>query len=43
MVAANPVSRGCVSGSQMTKLREACEQDGDKYDFDVIDGYDELG
>ena len=33
--------RGCVSGSQLLNLREECEK-GDDYDFDMIDGYDEL-
>lgn len=34
--------RGCVSGSQLVNLQEACDQGDGKYDFDSIDGYDEL-
>ncbi|PHH88273.1 hypothetical protein CDD83_7757 [Cordyceps sp. RAO-2017] len=33
---------GCVSGSQLVNLQEACSQGDETYDFDAIDGYDEL-
>ncbi|KAL6871835.1 hypothetical protein J3F83DRAFT_616328 [Trichoderma novae-zelandiae] len=33
---------GCVSGSQLVNLQEACGGDPDNYDFDAIDGFDEL-
>ncbi|PTB61530.1 zf-PARP-domain-containing protein, partial [Trichoderma citrinoviride] len=33
---------GCVSGSQLVNLQEACGNDPDNYDFDAIDGFDEL-
>lgn len=35
-------SRGCVSGKQLENLREDI-RNGDSYDFDLIDGYDEIG
>lgn len=38
-----PYRRGCVSGAQLLHLREACDTGDGKYDFDAIDGYDELG
>lgn len=34
--------RGCVSGSQLVNLQEACGGDPDDLDFDAIDGFDEL-
>lgn len=34
--------RGCVSGKQLENLRDDIRQ-GDSYDFDLIDGYDEIG
>jgi serine/threonine-protein kinase ATR len=34
--------RGCVSGAQLQGVRDLAERDG-KFDFDMIDGYDELG
>ncbi|KAI3397803.1 hypothetical protein diail_10336 [Diaporthe ilicicola] len=33
---------GCVSGKQIENLRDDIRQ-GDSYDFDMIDGYDEIG
>ncbi|OTA05697.1 hypothetical protein A9Z42_0063910 [Trichoderma parareesei] len=33
---------GCVSGSQLVNLQEACGGDHDNLDFDAIDGFDEL-
>lgn len=33
---------GCVSGSQLVNLQEACGGDPDNLDFDAIDGFDEL-
>lgn len=33
--------RGCVSGKQLENLREEIRKD-DSYDFDMIDGYDEI-
>ncbi|KAK1239152.1 hypothetical protein MKX08_006213 [Trichoderma sp. CBMAI-0020] len=33
---------GCVSGRQIAGLQESCGGDPDNYDFDAIDGYDEL-
>ncbi|UKZ95444.1 uncharacterized protein TrAFT101_010288 [Trichoderma asperellum] len=33
---------GCVSGAQIAGLQELCGGDPDNYDFDAIDGYDEL-
>lgn len=33
---------GCVSGSQIAGLQESCGGDPDNYDFDAIDGFDEL-
>jgi hypothetical protein len=35
-------SRGCVSGAQLLNLQEACDDGNGNYDFDTIDGYDEL-
>lgn len=35
--------RGCVSGKQLENLRDYIAVGGEaKYDFDMIDGYDEL-
>ncbi|KAJ2970807.1 hypothetical protein NQ176_g8009 [Zarea fungicola] len=34
---------GCVSGDQMLRLREECDKGANEWDFDQIDGYDELG
>ncbi|KUI73385.1 hypothetical protein VM1G_08936 [Cytospora mali] len=34
---------GCISGAQIENLREAIGKGDDEYDFDMIDGYDELG
>lgn len=36
-----PTFRGCVSGKQLENLREEIRKD-DSYDFDMIDGYDEI-
>ena len=36
-----PARRGCVSGKQLENLRDDIRQ-GDSYDFDMIDGYDEI-
>ncbi|ROT37579.1 zf-PARP-domain-containing protein [Sodiomyces alkalinus F11] len=33
---------GCVSGKQMQALQEAAKR-GDGFDFDAVDGYDEMG
>ncbi|PFH56084.1 hypothetical protein XA68_17079 [Ophiocordyceps unilateralis] len=33
---------GCVSGAQMVAVQELCDSGDGKYDFDAIDGYDEL-
>ncbi|KAK3191202.1 hypothetical protein K4F52_002791 [Lecanicillium sp. MT-2017a] len=33
---------GCVSGQQMERLHDACKKGDDDYDFDEIDGYDEI-
>ncbi|CRK35064.1 hypothetical protein BN1723_018649, partial [Verticillium longisporum] len=33
---------GCVSGKQIEGLRETCSRGGDAFDFDAIDGYDEM-
>ncbi|TQS33002.1 hypothetical protein Golomagni_06669 [Golovinomyces magnicellulatus] len=33
---------GCVSGAQMLGMREECDQGDGDYDFDMVDGYDEL-
>lgn len=33
---------GCVSGSQLQNLRDECDKGDGDWDFDVIDGYDEL-
>ncbi|KAL7962623.1 hypothetical protein V8C34DRAFT_269340 [Trichoderma compactum] len=33
---------GCVSGSQIAGLQESCGGDPDNYDFNAIDGFDEL-
>ena len=35
--------RGCVSGKQIEGLREGLDNDDGTYDFDRLDGYDELG
>lgn len=37
------IRRGCVSGAQIENLREAIRTGDDEYDFDMIDGYDEMG
>lgn len=34
---------GCVSGAQLVAVQELCESGDGKYDFEAIDGYDELG
>jgi len=38
-------SRGCVSGAQVQGMRESTSAGGEdgEYDWDLIDGYDELG
>lgn len=36
-------TRGCVSGAQLVNIQDLCRKDDDSYDFDMIDGYDELG
>ncbi|RDA89254.1 hypothetical protein CP532_0533 [Ophiocordyceps camponoti-leonardi (nom. inval.)] len=33
---------GCVSGAQMVAVQELCDKGDGTYDFDAIDGYDEL-
>ncbi|GAB0136224.1 hypothetical protein EsDP_00004535 [Epichloe bromicola] len=33
---------GCVSGSQLQNLRDECDKGDGDWDFDTIDGYDEL-
>ncbi|KAH6604196.1 hypothetical protein Trco_007642 [Trichoderma cornu-damae] len=33
---------GCVSGAQIAGLQELCGGDAGNYDYDAIDGYDEL-
>ncbi|QPG96302.1 hypothetical protein C2857_003798 [Epichloe festucae Fl1] len=33
---------GCVSGSQLQNLRDECDKGDGEWDFDTIDGYDEL-
>ncbi|KAJ6780883.1 hypothetical protein PWT90_01925 [Aphanocladium album] len=33
---------GCVSGDQMQRLHDQCAKGDDEWDFDEIDGYDEL-
>ncbi|RDA91179.1 hypothetical protein CP533_4843 [Ophiocordyceps camponoti-saundersi (nom. inval.)] len=33
---------GCVSGAQMVAVQELCDKGDGSYDFDAIDGYDEL-
>jgi hypothetical protein len=35
-------SRGCVSGAQIGTLRELCDNGDGEYDYNVIDGYDEM-
>jgi serine/threonine-protein kinase ATR len=35
--------RGCVSGAQMVNIQELCRKDDGTYDYDMIDGYDEMG
>lgn len=37
------VCRGCVSGQQIENLRDAIAKGDGEYDFDAIDGYDEMG
>ena len=34
--------RGCVSGEQVQRLHDIVATGEDSYDFDMIDGYDEL-
>ncbi|KJZ74838.1 hypothetical protein HIM_05747 [Hirsutella minnesotensis 3608] len=34
---------GCVSGAQLLNIKEACDQGEGNFDFDLIDGFDELG
>ena len=41
-LSANVPNRGCVSGAQIQGLRDIAGEGGDEYDFDRIDGYDEL-
>lgn len=33
---------GCVSGMQLQKLRDAITTDDNEFDFNMIDGYDEM-
>ncbi|KAM0280629.1 hypothetical protein ACHAQH_003936 [Verticillium albo-atrum] len=33
---------GCVSGKQIEGLRDTCSRDGGAFEFDAIDGYDEM-
>lgn len=35
--------RGCVSGAQIQGIREYTQDGSGGYDFDKIDGYDEMG
>lgn len=34
---------GCVSGQQLQNVQGACQKANGDYDFDAIDGYDEMG
>jgi serine/threonine-protein kinase ATR len=34
--------RGCVSGAQIGTLRELCDMGDGEYDYNIIDGYDEM-
>lgn len=36
------VGRGCVSGAQIENFREIIKTSEGKYDFDMIDGFDEM-
>lgn len=36
------LDRGCVSGQQLENIQEFIRQGDGSYDFDMIDGYDEL-
>jgi hypothetical protein len=31
-----------VSGAQIGTLRDLCKMDDDEYDYNIIDGYDEM-
>ncbi|PHH59165.1 hypothetical protein CDD82_2535 [Ophiocordyceps australis] len=33
---------GCVSGAQLVSVQEVCDKGDGEYDFDIIEGYDEL-
>jgi hypothetical protein len=41
--AADGLSRGCVSGAMIAGVREMCDKGDETYDFDAVDGFDELG
>jgi hypothetical protein len=41
-VVADDGGRGCVSGAQIKGLRESLGTGGGEYDWDLLDGYDEL-
>lgn len=34
--------RGCVSGDQIKNIRDTIGEGGDEYDWDMLDGYDDL-
>lgn len=36
------ITRGCVSGHTIVNLREKIKDDKGEYQWDMIDGYDEL-
>lgn len=36
------IPRGCVSGQQLETLRDLIGKDDGDYDFDALDGYDEM-
>lgn len=36
------VIRGCVSGAQIDTLREICDQGDGEFEFEGIDGFDEM-
>lgn len=37
------VLRGCVSGESIKNVQDNIKKDDGSYDFDMLDGYDELG
>lgn len=42
MLTRAPHQRGCVSGSQLQNLKDECDKGGGNFDFDAIDGYEEI-